>query len=246
MISKSELQKAYRDSLEQEQMRVGPPPAFEQLEALQRGDLLEDEAERVREQLSFYPDLARAMAAAMPEEGEALTPEELEADRIALLAKIQALPPQPLPFPERRPHSRALSAAAAVIVLAAVGGIVLWRATRGETRGLATRVLYADGQRGAGTQTPIQLSTAVDYLLEPVFRPELEYREYRLDLIEADTAPPHVVWSHSGIHRQPDGSYPVTLSTAKLSPGRYELVLYGIDGGRSARLASYTIRVSAP
>ena len=246
MISKPEWQKAYRDSLEREQMRVGPPPTFEEVEALQRGDLPEDEADRVREQLSFYPELARAMAAVMPEVEEELTPEELEADRVALLAKIRASPQPPLPFPERRPYSRALAAAAAVIVLAAVGGIVLWLATRGEMRSQATRILYADGHRGAGTQTPIQLSTAIDYLLKPVFRPELEYREYRLDLIEADAAPPRVVWSHRGIHREPDGSYPVTLSTAKLSPGRYELVLYGIDGGRSARLASYTLRVTAP
>src|ERR1043165_4741974 len=246
MIGKSEWQKAYRDSLGQEQKRVGPPPTVEQIGALQRGDLPEDEADRVREQLSYYPDLACAMAASIPEEEEALTPEELDADRAALLAKIRAVPQQPLPFPQRRPYSRALSAAAAVIVLAAVGGIVLWLGTRGETRGHATRVLYADGHRGAGTQTPIQLSTAVDYLLKPVFRPERSYREYRLDLIEADTAPPRVACSRSGIHREPEGSYPVTLSTAKLSPGRYELVLYGIDGDQSTRLASYTLRISAP
>jgi len=246
MISKSEWQKAYRDSLEQEQIRVGPPPTIEQLDALQRGSLPDDEADRVREQLSYYPDLARAMAAPLPEEEEALTPEELDADRAALLAKIRALPQPPLPFPERRPYNRVLAAAAAVIVLATIGGIVLWLGTRGETRGHDTRVLYADGHRGGGTQTPIQLSTAVDYLLKPVFRPERTYREYRLDLIDADATPPRVVWSQGGLHRQPDGSYPVTLSTAKLSPGRYELVLYGIEDNQSTSLASYTLRISAP
>src|ERR1043165_9307934 len=137
MIGKSEWQKAYRDSLGQEQKRVGPPPTVEQIEALQRGDLPEDEADRVREQLSYYPDLARAMAASIPEEEEALTPEELDAARAALLAKPRAVPQPPLPFPQRRPYSRALSAAAAVIVLGAAGGIGLWRGTPGQTRGPA-------------------------------------------------------------------------------------------------------------
>src|SRR5258708_7706959 len=241
MISKSEWQKAYRDLLESEQERVGPPPTGEQLEALQRGDLLEDEADRVREQLSYYPDLARAMAAPFPEEGEALTAEEMEADLAAFHARLRALPTPPVSFPERRRLTPVLAAAAAVIVIVAIAGIVLWLTTRGEARTKVTRVLYADGHRGAGAQTPIQLSTAIDYVLKPVFRPTRSYREYRLDLVQADTTPPRIVWSRSGTHRESDGSYPVTLYTKDLAPGRYELALYGVDAAESERLASYTV-----
>src|SRR5205823_9461848 len=98
------------------------------------------------------PDLARAMAAALPEEEEELTPAELQADRAALLAKIHALPKPPLPFVERRPPSRVLFVAAAVIVLVAIGGIMIWVSTRGETRPKATRILYADGQDRKSTR----------------------------------------------------------------------------------------------
>ncbi|HXA18710.1 MAG TPA: hypothetical protein VN380_17075 [Thermoanaerobaculia bacterium] len=243
MISKSVWQNAYRDPLEKEQMRVGPPPTDEQIEALQRGDLPDDEAERVREVLSYYPDLVRAMTMPFPDGDEVLTQEEL-ADLAALREKVQTLPKQPAVFPERRQPSRVLAIAASIVVMVAIAGFVVWLATPGETRSKATRVLIADGHRAAGAQTPIQLSTRADYLLKPVFRPERSYSEYRLDLLQAD-ATPRVIWSRNHIRRQPDGSYPVELSTAHLAPGLYELVLYGVDGDSADRMAVYTIRISA-
>src|SRR5260221_2678691 len=246
MISKSEWQRAFRDSLEDEQQRVGPPPSDEQLEALQRGALSDHEADRVREQLSYYPGLARAMATPFPEDGDAQPPEEAQADQAELRWRVRALPAPPVAFPHRRTLTPVLSAAAAIIVIVAIAGTVAWLTTRGEARRTVTRVLYADGHRGAGAQTPIQLSTAIDYVLKPVFRPTRSYREYRLDLVQADTTPPRIVWSHSGMHRESDGSYPVMIYTKDLAPGRYELALFGVDASESDRLSSYTVRVFAP
>jgi hypothetical protein len=136
-----------------------------------------------------------------------------------------------------------LAVAALLIITVALGGIVVWMVQHGPRRTITTRVLYADGHRGATVQTPIQLSTATDYLLKPVFRPARVYREYRLDLLDGNGT---TIWSRGGLHREADGSYPVELSTEKLSSGLYQLVLYGVDGGNPDRLASYTIRLSAP
>ncbi|HEV8435656.1 MAG TPA: hypothetical protein VGR95_19760 [Thermoanaerobaculia bacterium] len=246
MINESEWPKAYRDGLEDAQRRVGPPPTDEQLERLQRGELPQDEADRIRERLSYYPELARAIAMPFPEENTALAPEELEADIAALRKKLHEQPEAPAVFPAPRERSHALSIAAAILVSIAIAGIAIWIVRRGEPRGSVTRVLYADGHRGAGAQMPIQLSTATDYLLQPVFRPERPYAQYRLDLLQAGTASPRVIRSYQDVQRQANGTYPIPLTTARLTPGLYELVLYGVEGGAANRLAVYTMRVSAP
>ena len=236
MISKAEWQNAYRDD---ERKRGTEPPTFEDVEALQRGDLAPAAADRVREQLSHYPELARVFAAPFPEHGEALTPDEVAADIATMRARLVE-PAPPIPFPNRR----YLPVAAALVVLVTVAGVALWLATRGASRNTVTRVLYADGHRGGGEQTPIQLSTGNDYLLKPLFHTDREYREFRFDLLEVTPAQ-RLIWSRAGIQRDTDGSYPVTLSTRELTAGRYELVLYGVDAS-AERLASYTLRLSAP
>lgn len=236
MISESEWPKAYRDGLESAQKRVGPPPTDDEIEQLRRGDLPQDEADRVRERLSYYPNLARAIAMPFPEENTTLTQQELEADVAALRKKL----------PAHSAPSRALPIAAAILLTVAIAGIAIWVTRRGEPRGSEPRILYADGYRGTGRQTPIQLSTATDYLLQPVFRPERPYPEYRLDLLQTAAPSPRLIWSFQGVHRQADGTYPVHLSTARLTPGLYELVLYGVGGPEADRLAVYTMRVSAP
>jgi hypothetical protein len=246
MITEPEWPEAYREGLENAQKRVGPPPTDEELERLKRGDLPQDEADRVRERLSYYPDLARAIAMPLPEENTALAPRELDADIAALRKKLREQPDAPAVFPIPRKRPRALSIAAAILVSLAIAGIAIWIAGRGEPRGSATRVLYADGHRGAGAQMPIQLSKATDYLLQPVFRPERPYPQYRLDLLQAGTPSLRLIQSFENVHRQANGTYPIQLTTAGLTPGLYELVLYGIDGRATDRLAVYTMRVSAP
>jgi len=232
MISKSEWQNTYRRS----RNRVDPPPTFEEVDALHSGNLPEAEADRIRDRLAQYPELARVMSAPFPEVGE-LTQEEIDADLAALRKRM------PVPMPDRRSSPRVLAVAALLIVTVAIAGIVVWLAERTSQRTTTTRVLYADGHRGAGSQTPIQLSTETDYMLKPVFRPGHAYREYRLDLLDGRGT---TIWSRSGLHREADGSYPVEVSTKALSPGLYQLVLYGADGAAPDRLASYTIRVYVP
>jgi len=59
MISKEDWDDVYRKLIADGRNRVEGPPTFEEVEALSRGDLTEEAAERVREALSCYPDLLR-------------------------------------------------------------------------------------------------------------------------------------------------------------------------------------------
>jgi hypothetical protein len=233
MIRKTEWNDACRDVIAEGRKRI-EPPTVEDVEALYRGELSDDEADRVREQLAYYPEMAAAM-----------TDEQLAADLAAADAQESPVT-APVPFPAQRRFPW-LGIAASIIVVLALSGIYLKFRHQGSSRHVLTRVLDADGpSRGtrgpAGEQTPAQLSTEADYLLKPAFRPTRSFDEYRLELVDLGTSPPRLKWTRSGVQRAPDGTFPAELSTEDLEPGLYELVLYGVDGGRSDRLATYTIR----
>lgn len=229
MISKSDWENAYRDLIADGEKRL-EPPTTEDVEALFRGDLSGAEAERVREQLAYYPDIARVMA-----------DEQLTED----LAAVDE---------EQRPaYVPAFAIAASVVIVLALGAVYLKTVKTEGSRPVVTQVIDADGLKGGpvtlgtrGAQTPIQLSTATNYLLKPVFVPRRTYPEYRLELLDIDVSPPSSVWVRDGVRRTSDGSFPADLSTSRLEPGLYQLVLYGVDGGHADRLATYTIRFSAP
>jgi hypothetical protein len=242
MTSKSDWNDAYRDLIAEGRRRI-EPPTVEDIEALYRGDLLDEEADRVREQLAYYPDMAAAM-----------NDEQLDADLAAIDAESHAGAASPTVFPRRERSMPALAIAASIVVVLALGGWIYFKMRdQPLSRAILVRVLDADGHKGGpgprgpgGEQTPIQLSTATDYALKPVFRPRRSYGEYRLELLDLDSSPPRSVWKRDAVQRQPDGSFPAELSTADLEPGLYQLVLYGVDNGSAERLATYTIRFSAP
>src|SRR5438045_1677156 len=66
MTTKADWQEAYRELISTGRKRVGEPPTAEQVQALFAGDLAEPEAERVRELLAYYPEMARAMVDPFP------------------------------------------------------------------------------------------------------------------------------------------------------------------------------------
>jgi hypothetical protein len=243
MITKSDWQNAYREILEEGRERIGPPPTPEKIEELLAGSLPEEEAERVREALAYYPELLRVMTEPVPADPSTVVTDEEVAGGLARLRQRIKHESGPSRIRRPRPFRRILMPAAAVVILLA-GGILTYRRTH---RFEGTPVLLsADGELAgpsAGGQTPHQLSTETDYLLEPAFLPDRKFADYKLELLDLSGDTPRVVESWTDVRQERDGSFPIQLSTKGFIEGRYQLVLYGVDD-KPVRLATYTIRLS--
>lgn len=234
MIRKEDWDAIYRDHIAAGQKRIGPP-TFEEVEKLSRGQLSDEEAERVRESLSFYPDLLKTLSEPFPSDDVAVSEHELAAS----LAKIRARARRPV-------TAQWVGVAAGVVVVMLLGG--LWiHSTSNHPRPLVTQVIYSErdrgGQpRGVPSTPPVSLSKDADYLLKPVFDPPRPYRDYRIELLDVSATPPRRIWIREHVTREADGTYPIRLSTEDLERGLYRLVLYGIDG-TIENLAQYSIRL---
>jgi len=248
MIRKEDWDAVYRDQIANGQKRLGPPPTFEQVEALSRGQLPEEESEGIRELLSYYPDMMRILTEPFPAADEGgLTDQELRTDLAKILEHVRDSAP-PLVFAQNQTSRRWFAIAAGVVVTIALGSIAVWRVAS-HPRAVLTQVLYPERTRGAsapGTSsaTPAHLSKDADYVLEPVFDSPRDYREYRIELLDLATTPPRRVWLRNNVAQKRDSTYPVHLSMDNLDPGLYRLVLYGVDGTVDY-LADYTIRIRA-
>jgi hypothetical protein len=243
MNTTRDWQQARRDLLEEGRTRVGPPPDVEQVEALLRGDLPQEEAERVRGVLAYYPELVRVMTAKDSDDDQAvLTESERENDLARIRQRLGLTPPTPL----RRERPRAFAWAAGVIIaLAIAGGVMVLRSP--QPRSMLTKIMIADAERtvrGGSAVPAIVLAPSTDYLLKPLFRPSHAYRQYRFELVDMRSTTPRSLWTRDGIEHHSDGSFPVELSTRNLEPGRYGLILYGVDG-KQERLATYAFRIDA-
>lgn len=249
MITKELWDAIYREQIADGRKRLGPPPTFEDVETLSRGELSEPEAHRVRELLSYYPDLLRVFTEPLPASAEGvLTDEELATDLAEIRSRLRGGPISRHEAARTRPAWRMLAIAAGVVIAVALGGIGVWRKTT-QQRPLLTVFIYPEASRGIDARglpgvTPAGISTDADYVLNPVFESRRQYREYRLELLDLATAPPKRLWLRDGVARQPDDTYPVRLSTKDLEPGLYRLVLYGVDE-TVEQLAEYTLRLKA-
>ncbi|HEX8253078.1 MAG TPA: hypothetical protein VF846_08035 [Thermoanaerobaculia bacterium] len=243
MNTKSGWQTAYDKILDEGRKRI-PPPTVEQVEALGAGRLSEDEAEKVREALAYYPELLRVMTEPLPDDpGSVVTDEEIASGLAALKRRIAR---ERSPQPSRRRRVGRVLARAAVVAVVVGGGAVAYKVMN-RHEGTAV-ILSADGQLSAvrgGGQTPHQLSTGTDYVLRPAFRPDRPHDSYRLELFDISGGAPRSVETWSRVERAPDGSFPIEMSTKGYAEGRYQLVLYGVDES-AVPLATYTIRLIAP
>jgi hypothetical protein len=246
-----EWSSVYRRLIAEGRERVGDPPTADEVDALFRGDLSEEEAARVRGLLLYYPEIARVMTQPSPPEvTNVLTDEERAQDWEAIRRRIAPSVPisPPIRRPNRRPRLLAYAAAAALAYL----GIILYFEFRPAApaglikpplvaRRIERRELRPDGiLRGSAPTPAIILAAADEYALNLLTTPERGYASYRMDVVDLNTA--RVIWTRPGIADSPNGAFEVHLSSRVLRPGgRYELVLYGM----SSRVATYTVRVLA-
>jgi hypothetical protein len=253
MITKSELQKANDEWNAERRRELGDPPTTEQLLAYSRGELPEAEEARVRELLVAYPDLARAVAEPFPKEGAAagdddyLSDAEFAAHWVALEKRLNVEDDSGrlLRFQRR------LSFALAAMLVLAFGGM-LWeqQANRRMSRELALpraawqkRELLPDGRRGGDDGSPVLAASGDGTMLVLPLIGQDPFPRYRGEIVDATKNGPAPLWGDA-LQRQPNDTFEILVPRGFLaSGGTYRIVLYGVDGSREERLASYTVRV---
>lgn len=215
MNTKSDWQHVNQQLMADQRARLGDPPTSDELLAYMRGELSEAEEERIRDLLVCYPELARSLAEPFPEKPGLTVP------TVTLYRSVAAI-------------------AAAVALLF---GFLLWKNNRNVTDPRVSWkavTLMPDGSRGV--EQPIILEPDTDYLLAPAILDQRQFAEYRVDLVHTGAKPERVVWSGTRERRE-DDTFVVDVQRSYLKPGRYQLVVYGIQEKRDEELARYSIRV---
>jgi hypothetical protein len=200
-----------------------------------------------------------------------LAPEELEGSLKRLQAHIAAetrIEPMRQPLGDvstsqlpRRPFSIAaliaslptfhqgwrIAAGLATVACFLLGGL-LWRSESEVARlarramepqtHIAHRLLLPDGQRGSGAQMAIPLPARHDpWLLEFALLHQPLYSNYRLDLFSGSAR----IWTTTGLVVGAGDSIELWMPDDFLKLGEYRFELFGLQEGKAARLATYTI-----
>jgi hypothetical protein len=235
MITKSDLQ-AVLDQMrtEDRKTRVEPPTVDEML-AYRAGELSGDEDARVRELLICWPELLRALMTPYPDDdAETLPPEVVERQWTAMRSQIGASRGgRVLTF------RNALTAIAAT--LAVVFGGLLWQAKMElrRPRALPQQTLMSDVQRGGSDSVTTLDSHGDAYLLAPIINDERTFERYHFEIVDTDDTQ-RLLASGDVAGGEPIG---VMVPHASLPPGRYKLILYGVNGERKEQLETYTVQV---
>jgi len=244
---------------EEDRRRLGEPPTAEELLAYRRGELSVAEEARVRELLVCYPELARALTVPFPVEGAApgdpdfLTDAEFATHWASLQKRVHdedAVATRPEEARVLQFWRRASTALAAALLLA-FGGL-LWQAQSrarlakelGDPRVTSEeQLLLPDGQRGGGDGSLTLAAEGDSFLLIAPLVGGSQFPRYRLEIVDLSTTPPRALWSSTALHRRFNDTFAILVPRPFLKPGRYQIVLSGVDGAHEERLATYTLRV---
>ena len=242
MVNRSDWETAYRDVIERGRERVGDPPTPEQLVAWSRGELPESEAERIRELLAYYPDLAEALAEddeAVEDEAPILTREQLTMDWELLLQQRMS----PSVSPQIAAATRA-TAASRMWIIGALAPALLFAAlfvqSRFTIRDLRQQlaqprknvervVLLENVTRGGTSTVPVSLQESTEHVvLALTVTDVVQARAFRVRLRALDAAPERLVWE-SSVSRDRDGTFSIVIPRSFLTSRTYAVELYG-DG----------------
>lgn len=244
MATKSDWEAVYRDVVARGRERIDPPEP-EALVAYSRGELPEDEAEKVRQALAYYPDLALLLVdhrRLLPNEAQYLSDAQIAADWEALQRRLSepapAPPPQPQPQPEvqeptqfPQPAMRVWqwAIAASLLFCLSLAGVSLWAIMELRRPRVTERIVLHDDRTRGGTGAAVnavQLQPGTKYVVVTLALAD-NTREgtYRVEIVDHAVTPPKVVWS-SPITRGADGSFAIEVPRSFLRSQRYRANLY--------------------
>jgi hypothetical protein len=238
MMNRTEWQ-AVRDAMiADDRARLGPPPTAEELLAYERGELSAEEAERVRQLLLAYPELARAYAAPFPEDDAALPSDVVDRQWQRFRAgKDVESGGRVLQF------WRAVSAIAAAV--AVIFGAMLWQKESESRRPHAlpeAQVLSPDGSRGVEPPHLAITPSGESVVLTVSVIGTNDYERYRIELVRGDSQKP--VWTSEPLRLPKSGSaFDLEIPSATLAPGTYQIVVEGLRGTAREPVATYSVDV---
>lgn len=248
-MDKNDWIAASEELVADERERLGPPPSAAEVRAYLRGELPPEEAERIRDLLVCYPDLALSLTAA-PGEGAAriLSDEELAANWNAMQTRLAERRRREA---RRRIPVRVPPIAAMLVIGVATIALLQWR-WNGERERL-TRQLHeprVHGQRhtlepiatrGSSGPHPYRLPAGEEnFLLAPALVNSDEYSDYRVEIVGVSVSPPKTVWTRSGVPRTAAGTLELSVPRAFLRKGIYRIDIYG-DAAKPELIANYLI-----
>lgn len=232
--------RAIHDAMTRE--RGSEPPTAEEMLAYKRGELGPEDEARVRELLVEHPELARAMAIDFPtddvgaDDPAFVSPEKIDSQWAALQSQIHR---RRAPRPIRWKVATAFAA-----MLAVTFGALLWQARRelAEPRlafGVEGQLLMPDGSRGPAQVAVIEATEGTSFVVTIPVVPRTRFRDYRLEIVQGARS----LWRSGIAQPSDDETFSIDVPRAFAEPGRYQIVLYGADGAREERVATYSFRV---
>jgi anti-sigma factor RsiW len=239
MTNKTDWDSAYRDVVDRGRERLGDPPSPEELIAFSRGELPEAEAERIRELLAYYPDLAVALAEGddiAMDEAPVLNREQIEADWQLLQHRMS---------PVVSPHVAAAATQAPAprwMWLAALAPAVLFAGLFFQSRFIIRELrqqitqpqvlverieLFENVTRGATSAMPVKLQTSTEQIvLVLTVTEDVSARAFRVQIRNLDSS--QVVWK-GNVNRGRDGTFSIVVPRSFLTAQAYEVDLFGDD-----------------
>lgn len=258
MVKTDDWRTAFREVVERGRERLGDPPTPEELVAWSRGELSESEAERIRELLALYPDLAAALnesEEAPDDEAPVLSRADLDADWELLQQRISPQHVSPHVAAERVAHQPSFPWRWSTVVpaLAALVFGALLVQSRFTVRALREQLnqprenvervmLLESASRGPDAATPIALQPTTRYVVFTLPVPDdVRAGQLQVGMRNLDLPSRPVVWRGS-VTRAGDGTFSIEVPRSFLTERSYAIHLY--LEGEAQPLATYTFWLS--
>lgn len=253
MTSKSDWQDANRELIAEQRQRLGDPPTADELQAYSRGELSENEEERIRDLLVVYPELARMYAAPFPEEGDAVSEEQVRGSWNALQERL-GIRKDPVHPETEAQRGRVLSfryvpASVAAALALLFFGLFVQAESRARYHAEQSRIprvlgdpqeLDPDGNRGTHAQTMLRKDGEA-YLLKPRLINQVRYAHYRIELHDAKGAQ---LWFNNTAQPDEYDAFQIVVPHEFFRAGeRYGLRIFGVDGNAKKAVGAYDLAV---
>ncbi len=258
---RTDFKTAFVALMEEREATRDTHPAAEKLVSYQRGELVAEERDQVRDHLvecrecpALIRDFGAFSTAAHQAPGAAPAELEVAAFWRALKPRLEASPPA-APAPSKRSSSwHVPMAMAASFVLTALGFSfwiakqerILAELSQPQPNAAIYDLLEDAGERTRRSDRPIEILSTVGATL--VLTPDMEgeYPGYRIEIRDSEGLLERTV---EGLEKDSeDGTFTLWLPPGSLPPDEYRIELHGLEseeGESSQRIAEYRIRMVA-